>query len=42
MSTNPNDEDYDEALCRYRGYCRGCKQVKNHLSGDNGICGDCD
>lgn len=42
MSINPNDADFDESLCRYRGWCRGCKEMKNDLSGDNGICGDCD
>ena len=34
-------DDIDPAQCRYRGKCRGCKEIKNDLSGDDGYCGDC-
>jgi len=36
------EDDYDDpSQMRYRGFCRGCKEVKNDLSGDDGYCGDC-
>ena len=31
----------DPAKHRYRGKCRGCKEIKNDISGDDGYCGDC-
>jgi len=41
MSTNPNDPDYDESHGIHRGLCRGCHQMKNDCSNDDGYCGDC-
>jgi len=41
MSSNPGDEDYDEAYGFHTGFCRGCKKDHQTLSNDDGICTDC-
>jgi hypothetical protein len=34
--------EIDESQMRGRGFCRGCKEMKNDILADNGYCGDCD
>ena len=40
MSSNPKDEDYDEAYGFSWGTCRGCGQ-RGNCSNDDGYCTDC-
>jgi len=35
------ENTYDESLGRHRAFCRGCGEIKNDCSNDDGICGDC-
>jgi hypothetical protein len=35
------DEGLDESQMRYRGFCRGCKEIKYDVLADDGYCSDC-